>query len=349
MGLLTSPVSSPGGSGSLLMVRFITYAPIVATIAFLGGLLFFFVMPLTDFNEKTYFSENALLPGLVKGEFDEDIAAERYLEGLKDEAERYPNSIPFPWIESQLRHIGLEVYSHNFTLRNPLGADDDKKSTFRGQNVYAILRAPRASSTEALVLSAPYRPPFSVESPTDVSIALLLASAKFFRFQNYWAKDIIFLITEHEQLGMQAWLEAYHRTSCGSPGVLDHGDLEARAGAIQAAINMEIGKARITHLNVKIQGLNGQLPNMDLFNLINRLCVREGVGQMFQGREDSRRPCELFNENFFEKNTWKACLSPIITLKDMMLSQATGIPNGNDPIPGRSILLQAGGIGNGDD
>jgi glycosylphosphatidylinositol transamidase len=34
----------------------------------------------------------------------------------------------------------------------------------------------------------------------------------------YWAKDIIFLVTEHEQLGMQAWLEAYHGTCCGSPG-----------------------------------------------------------------------------------------------------------------------------------
>ncbi len=29
--------------------------------------------------------------------------------------------------------------------------------------------------------------------------------------QYYWAKDIIFLLTEHEQLGMQAWLEAYHQ------------------------------------------------------------------------------------------------------------------------------------------
>ena len=50
---------------------------------------------------------------------------------------------------------------------------------------------------------------------TDVSVALLLTMAKFFRHQKYWAKDIIFLITQHEQLGMQAWLEAYHRTSCG--------------------------------------------------------------------------------------------------------------------------------------
>ena len=330
MGLLTNPTG--GGGGSQLIMKFVSYAPKLTWLTLFAGILFFFIMPLQEFNEKTYFSENALLPGLVKGEFDEEISAERYLEGLKDEAERYPNAVPFPWIESQLRQIGLEVYTHNFTLTYPLGAADVQTRTFQGRNVYAILRAPRASSTEALVLSAPYRPPYSVEPSTDVSVALLLASAKFFRFQNYWAKDIIFLITEHEQLGMQAWLEAYHRISCGSPGVLNHGELEARAGAIQAAINLEISKERITHLNVKVQGLNGQLPNMDLLNLINRLSMREGVRQMFQGREDSKRSCQLFGHDFdrmFEKNTWKGCLTSLSTLKDMMLSQATGIPSGN--------------------
>ena len=330
MGLLTNPTSSSsGGSGGQMMMKFVSYAPLITALSLVAGILFFFIMPLTEFNEKTYFSENALLPGLVKGEFDEEVSAERYLEGLKDEAERYPNNVPFPWIESQLRQIGLEVYTHNFTLTYPLGAAEVKKRTFQGRNVYAVLRAPRASSTEALVLSAPYRPPYSVEPQTDVSVALLLASAKFFRFQNYWAKDIIFLITEHEQLGMQAWLEAYHRISCGSPGVLNHGELEARAGAIQAAINLEVSKEKITHLNVKIQGLNGQLPNLDLLNLINRLSMREGVRQMFQGREDSRKSCEIFTEKVFEKNTWKGCISSLLTLKDMMLSQATGIPSGN--------------------
>lgn len=57
--------------------------------------------------------------------------------------------------------------------------------------------------------------------------------------EKYWAKDIIFLVTEHEQLGMQAWLEAYHRISSGKNGVLNSGDLTGRAGAIQAAINLE--------------------------------------------------------------------------------------------------------------
>ena len=130
-----------------------------------------------------------------------------------------------------------------------------------------------------------FRPPHSLESPTDVSVALLLTMAKFFRHKKYWAKDIIFVITEHEQLGMQAWLESYHKTSCGHGAkILDHGDLEARAGSIQAAINLEITHEAFTHLNVKVVGLNGQLPNLDLVTLVNRLALKEGLQPMFQGK-----------------------------------------------------------------
>ena len=50
----------------------------------------------------------------------------------------------------------------------------------------------------------------------------------------------------------------------------------------QAAINLELSSERLTHINVKIQDLNGQLPNLDLFNLINRLCMKEGMGSLFQ-------------------------------------------------------------------
>lgn len=64
--------------------------------------------------------------------------------------------------------------------------------------------------------------------------------------EKFWAKDIIFLITEHEQLGVQAWLEAYHGVTCGN--VLEHGDIKGRAGAIQAAINLELHSERIGKL-----------------------------------------------------------------------------------------------------
>lgn len=31
--------------------------------------------------------------------------------------------------------------------------------------------------------------------------------------QVYWAKDIIFLVNEHDLIGMQSWLEGYHHTN----------------------------------------------------------------------------------------------------------------------------------------
>ena len=55
------------------------------------------------------------------------------------------------------------------------------------------------------------------------------------------------------------------------------GDLMGRSGSIQAAVNLEIPDANLRHLDIKIQGLNGQLPNLDLVNLVVRLCQRERV------------------------------------------------------------------------
>ncbi len=101
--------------------------------------------------------------------------------------------------------------------------------------------------------------------------------------------------------------------------MLDYGDLEARGGSIQAAINLELGDAtKTTHLNVKVEGLNGQLPNLDLVNLINRLCYREGIPQLFQGRENPPRP-----------ESWKGFTRHVSTMLGMAARQATGVPSGN--------------------
>lgn len=87
---------------------------------------------------------------------------------------------------------------------------------------------------------------------------------KFFTGRKYWAKDIIILITEHEQLGAQAWLEAYHgidnsgtsdirygpfnkQESSKSQKILNSGTLKGRAGAIQAAINLELPSLAISN------------------------------------------------------------------------------------------------------
>lgn len=78
---------------------------------------------------------------------------------------------------------------------------------------------------------------------------------------------------------MQAWLDAYYgsNSQCSNQ-ILDSGTVEARAGSIQAAINLELQSFDLRFINVKIEGLNGQLPNLDLVNLCQRLAVcRYGI------------------------------------------------------------------------
>ena len=155
MGLLTNANS---GQGPLFnMLNFVVaHAKIISWVFYIFGVVFIFVIPHSEFTHKTYFSENALLPGLVRIEFDIEHIAKQYLEDLREEAQKTPNAPPFPWIEARLKQMGLEVYRHNFTLNFPLGRG---KQVYTGENIYAILRAPRASSTESLVFATPYRTP----------------------------------------------------------------------------------------------------------------------------------------------------------------------------------------------
>lgn len=227
--------------------------------------------------------------------------------------ERFPDKMPHAWLSAKMNQMNLDVFIHNFTLNYPF-----KKHKFTGQNIYGIVRASRAASTEAIVVSVPFRPLSSVHMTTAPSVALVLAFAKFCRQKKYWAKDIIFLITEHEQLGMQAWLDAYHGVVSGQENVLDAGDLEGRAGSIQAAINLELHAMKISYVDVKVEGLNGQLPNLDLFNLAQTMIKKEGIRGSFQKKFDMnyKKIVKLWNYHFN-------------TMMSMVFTQATGVPTGN--------------------
>lgn len=311
MGILTDPSAGQGK----ITKAIISYHPKLSILLYISGITWFCFLAYTPLNAGTYFSENALLPGLVKSEFRDDGSAKLFYDELQDEMKKYDNSIPYPWILAKFQQIGLDTYTHNFTLNYPLGKSNTK---YNGKNVYGILRAPRAGSTESLVMSVPYRPPTNINPTTAPGVAIMLAFAKHANRQKYWSKDIIFLITEHEQLGIQAWLEAYYHVVCGRRGVLDHGDLRGRGGAIQAAINLEFHDINIDRMDIKVEGLNGQLPNLDLFNLATRMCTKEGISHTFKNRENRnyRDPVKDWNYAFQ-------------TLMTMIFTQASGVPNGN--------------------
>ena len=61
--------------------------------------------------------------------------------------------------------------------------------------------------------------------------------------------------------------------------------LPSRAGAIQAAINLEIPGPDSSYLDLRIVGINGQLPNLDLVNLVKMLFIKDQVRLTLFGAE----------------------------------------------------------------
>ncbi|EDW62399.1 glycosylphosphatidylinositol anchor attachment 1 protein [Drosophila virilis] len=316
MGLLSDPSLS---THNKLVDNLAKHMRKVCYAFYTAGVIWFMCLALPEFNHGTYLSENALSPGLVYPEIriDANRLAVQLLEELQRERKDHQSTTPHAWILAKFKEFGLETHTHNYTLRYPFGGGKE----FHGKNVYGILRAPRIGSTEGIVFSAPYRAPSSVHVDITSSVPLLLAFADFARRKNYWAKDLIFLVTEQEQLGMQAWLEAYHegdRDPDSTNSYLLAGNLPARAGSLQAALNIEVQDFEIDYIDVKIEGLNGKLPNLDMFNLVQRIMAREGVTSGYKQTPRKKRRSSLSN---YEQN-----LRQILA---MLSTQSSGVPNGN--------------------
>lgn len=117
--------------------------------------------------------------GLVNSEMrsEQTSFALRLHDDLEREREKHKKKVPTAWILAKFRQIGLEAYVHNFTLNYPLGGG----RKFSGKNIYGILRAPRIASTEAIVISTPYRTPESIHPIVMPSLPILIAFASFAR------------------------------------------------------------------------------------------------------------------------------------------------------------------------
>ncbi|KAI9590272.1 glycosylphosphatidylinositol anchor attachment 1 protein isoform X1 [Glossina fuscipes] len=313
MGILSDPSLTPQNKFGKFLSK---HHAKICWLCYIASIIWFLCLAYPDFNQSTYLSENALSPGLVYPEIKQDSnrLMQLYMEKLQREREQHKTITPYAWISHEMKEIGLEVYVHNYTLIYPFA----KGKIFQGKNVYGILRAPRTSSTEGIVFSAPYRLPSSVHNEVTASVPVLLAFAEFARKKNYWAKDLIFLVTEHEQLGMEAFLSAYFSEDPTKSKHLKYGYLPGRAGALQAAINLEIQDLNIEFIDVKIEGLNGQLPNLDLFNVVQRITAREGITSGYKHTTFKKRR----SHHSTLQNNVKNMLS-------MLLTQSTGVPNGN--------------------
>lgn len=282
----------------------------ICVVCYMAGVAWFMGLAFEPFTLRTYMSENAMGSTMVEEHFP---AGERALDTGREFAahKKKAGGMPVDWLVRTMQSRGLEVFTQRFSRKLPFPDENKERYMVKGTNVYGILRAPRAPRTEALVLSAPCSP----GNDNNQAVGLLLGLAQYFRSQIYWAKDIIFLVNEHDLIGMQAWLEGYHHTNTTG---MDWSPLQGRGGSIQAALCLELSSDVVTSLDLVLEGLNGQLPNLDLVNLFYAFCQKIGVLCTIQGK--------------LPRNDWDTPWGyshAAKTMLMMVLKQASGRPWGD--------------------
>ncbi|KAG8366899.1 hypothetical protein BUALT_Bualt16G0015900 [Buddleja alternifolia] len=149
-----------------------------------------------------------------------------------------------------------------------------------GVNTVGIIRAPRGDGKEAIVIVTPYN---SSKITTSEALSLGVAYSVFSLLSRvtWLAKDIIWLAADSkhgEYSAVASWLKDYNTLSLG-----DYNTGEAisngfqHAGTMAAALVIKVADSSTEFekdvLNICAEASNGQMPNLDLINIVNYLAV----------------------------------------------------------------------------
>ncbi|KAL7190330.1 hypothetical protein ACSBR2_022581 [Camellia fascicularis] len=168
-------------------------------------------------------------------------------------------------------------------------------------NTVGIIRAPRGDGKEAIVLVTPYN---SVNVSLGEALSLGIASSVFSLLTRvtWLAKDIIWLAADSqhgEHASVAAWLRDYHTPLFGGLAKLNSemchessmlyelkkspvtgaevSDVFRRAGTMAAALVIKVAdgndEVEKETLSIYAEASNGQMPNLDLINVVSYLAV----------------------------------------------------------------------------
>ncbi|ANB11351.1 Gaa1p [Sugiyamaella lignohabitans] len=240
----------------------------LSLIAALAGIVWLLVLPIDGQYRKTYISENALLPAQARTYFRE--SEWNIVRGYREEVNMLETASPeqrsqaiVEWMDD----IGLKTSVHHWEVAHP----GHKNESLSGTNVYGILHSPRGGHAEAMVLTAPW-----INKDYQFNgggVALVVALARYFHKWSIWSKNIIFVVSSDSQFSLRSWISAYHTS------------LPNTAGSIEGAVVLDYPDKSdyLDSVEIFYEGLNGQLPNLDLINTAVIISNHEGLKVFIQG------------------------------------------------------------------
>ncbi|GER47441.1 GPI transamidase component family protein /Gaa1-like family protein [Striga asiatica] len=299
----------------------IAHSLLVSVVCCIAGIVTLLLLPLLAKN--TYISENALMPGSATPMLSHNDASDghSFLNRILNLNSQTGIEIS-ELIAEHMMELGGETSYHKFQpipnkfhpLHFFLGPDAgiikaNHSCSSYGINTVGIIRAPRGDGKEAIVIVTPYN---STDITFGEALSLGVSYSVFSLLARvtWLAKDIIWLAADSkhgEFAAVGSWLRDYNTLSFGDlkshqeicfAGTLGdrkttrgHGDAISndfrRAGTMAAALVIKVADNSMEFgndvLNIYAEASNGQMPNLDLINIVNYLAVH---GQGLQVRVD---------------------------------------------------------------
>lgn len=174
-----------------------------------------------------------------------------------------------------------------------------------GINTVGIIRAPRGDGKEAMVLVTPYDS-VKIDPSEVVSLGMAYSVFSLLSQVTWLAKDVIWLAADSqygEYTSVAAWLRDYHNPSFSGIGWNSNSEIcdennniyelkrgqsterkisnvFQRGGTMAAALVIKVvnrGRVGKDTLRIYAEASNGQMPNLDLINVVNFLAAhRQG-------------------------------------------------------------------------
>lgn len=290
------------------IVAFLPRLSIVCTVLSVGWLV---LLPMDGYYKRTYISENALMPSQAYSYFRE--TEWNILRGYRSQIEELSDK------SSSQRNEIASVWLQEFGMKTAIYQDEKY-----GDTLYGLLHAPRGDGTEAILLTVPWT---NADGEYNVGGAALgIALTRFFSRWPVWSKNIILVLSENPNAALRSWVDAYHKS------------LDLTGGSIEAAIVLDYpGKNDyFDYVELFYDGLNGELPNLDLVNIAVSIIEHEGMRVSLHGLQSS----ELGKDSF-----WSRLKVLLLGIKSSALSGLKK-QHGNEAFSGwriQSITLKAQG------
>ncbi|CAI4035021.1 hypothetical protein SMKI_12G1590 [Saccharomyces mikatae IFO 1815] len=294
-----------------LVPRIIASLPVVSMVCALFGFISIAILPMDGQYRRTYISENALMPSQAYSYFRE--SEWNILRGYRSQIEEMVN------MTSMERNNIMGSWLQEFGTKTAIYENEQY-----GETLYGVMHAPRGDGTEAMVLAVPW---FNSDDKFNVGGAALGVSlARFFSRWPVWSKNIIIVFSENPCAALRSWVEAYHTS------------LDLTGGSIEAAVVVDYSSAEdfFEYVEISYDGLNGELPNLDLVNVAISITEHEGMKVSLHGL-----PLDQLTIN----NYWSRLKVLCLGIRDWALAGVKN-PHGNEAFSGwriQSVTLKAHG------